>query len=234
MRKFTAAAPYVFFAIQLLLPLANLCTAVAGWRIAPASNFAYMLVVLVVSLASIVLMRRDEMCEKRSALVRVLICLSLPPGLLNLVLLPSPGIAEGIVALLNIVCCIYAFFRCRLHAAIKTIVGVIAIPLMFMVCMFAVFMFLLQDFGITRITREIPSPEPGLKAVMVDSDQGALGGDTVVRAVKERVCGIPVGWAFSLEKNVYIGDWGRADSIRVIWKDSGTLVIDGIEYPLYN
>ncbi len=77
----------------------------------------------------------------------------------------------------------------------------------------------------------VESPDGSRYAVVIESDQGALGGATWVDVVEK-----PGKFLFftirGSSQRVYVGRWGEHDSIRVTWRDADTLLINGEAYPI--
>ncbi len=75
----------------------------------------------------------------------------------------------------------------------------------------------------------IESPNGSRYAVLIESDQGALGGATYVEVVEKPIqilfLSIP-----GKSKRLYTGRWGEHEFLKVEWKDEKTLLIDGKEY----
>lgn len=79
----------------------------------------------------------------------------------------------------------------------------------------------LADFGQKTVVQTIPSPDGTYEARVIDDDQGALGGSTIVEVDQN-------GWA--KPKQIYTGPWGIFETMEIYWKDEDTLVINGKEY----
>ena len=61
---------------------------------------------------------------------------------------------------------------------------------------------------------------------MIDSDQGALGGDTVVVVHYEKpVVHLGIVKIMKDPESLYVGDW--KEDIRISWIDDDTVVING-------
>lgn len=88
---------------------------------------------------------------------------------------------------------------------------------------FAVMIALLfSNFGQKTVVQTLPSPEGGYEVRVIDDDQGALGGTTIVEVEKN-------GW-FTRPERIYTGRWGEWKSMEIYWKSEHCLVINGKEY----
>lgn len=67
---------------------------------------------------------------------------------------------------------------------------------------------------------------------MIDSDQGALGGDTLVDVYEKSAINAIL---FKIEKKpqrVYSGGWGEFNNMQIYWKDDECLKINSTEYKI--
>ncbi len=111
--------------------------------------------------------------------------------------------------------------------------------LLSLLCLVALFVMIpaLLLAGFVALVREdtehqrIPSPDGSRYAVVIESNQGAMGGATYVE-----VADTPRQFLFfSLEgkrRRIYTGRWGEHESIQVCWQDSNTLLIHGKIYEI--
>ena len=84
------------------------------------------------------------------------------------------------------------------------------------------FLIMMGNMGSKTVVQTLPSPEGGYEARVINVDQGALGGDTVVEVQKN-------DWKARTEQ-IYIGEWGEFETMEIYWKDEHSLVINGKEY----
>lgn len=85
--------------------------------------------------------------------------------------------------------------------------------------------------GQNTVVQSVESPNGAYRAELIDSDQGALGGDTlvVVHYLKEEVD----TFVFLFRRtpdHVYRGDWGRFKNMKIGWKSEQELLINGKVY----
>ena len=97
------------------------------------------------------------------------------------------------------------------------------------------FAFMMLTFGIigqNTVIKNIESPNGNFYAQVIDSDQGALGGDTLVNVYEKR--GIDT-FIFRLKdkpQRVYLGEWREYESMHISWKNDKCLVINSVEYEI--
>ena len=68
-------------------------------------------------------------------------------------------------------------------------------------------------------------------AELIDDDQGALGGNTIVNVYPRGKLDLGLIRFCRRARNVYWGDWGEFNDMTIEWKDNDTLLINGKEYP---
>ncbi len=89
---------------------------------------------------------------------------------------------------------------------------------------------LLLPVSVNTVVKTIPSPEGTYYAEITDVDQGALGGDTLVRIHKTKKLDFLL---FNITKNpeqVYLGDWKDYENMQIYWINENCIEIDEIEY----
>lgn len=99
------------------------------------------------------------------------------------------------------------------------IFGVIVVLLLGIALFFAL---LFENIGQNTVVRVLPSPDGTFEARIIDSDQGAMGGGTIVEVQKQGSRRRP--------ERVYLGEWGEFKTMEIYWKSEHILVINGKEY----
>lgn len=114
---------------------------------------------------------------------------------------------------------------CRYSAITVTICVISAIAYVFVLI---IGFFALMFGGIRQdtILGEVESPDGAYTAVLISSDQGALGGDTLVNIEFNSKNGV---WLLSEVKKdpetIYFGEWG--EQVGINWIDENTISING-------
>ncbi|MEE1010507.1 MAG: hypothetical protein U0L11_00560 [Acutalibacteraceae bacterium] len=91
---------------------------------------------------------------------------------------------------------------------------------------------LLLPFGRNTVVKTIPSPEGTYYAEVTDSNQGALGGDTLVHIHKSKKLDFLLFDITKTPERIYTGDWKEYETMQIHWKNEHCLVIDEIEYSI--
>ena len=68
---------------------------------------------------------------------------------------------------------------------------------------------------------------------MIDVDQGALGGNTLVDV---RDCRFSLDMGFCVirrrDRRVYTGPWGEGEKMKIAWRGDETLIVGGHAYQM--
>lgn len=82
--------------------------------------------------------------------------------------------------------------------------------------------------GITcnTVVRTVPSPQNTHVAEVIDSNQGALGGDTLVEVRKNVSANVLFFTVKSHPVRVYEGEWGEFETMEIVWLDENTLLVN--------
>ena len=113
---------------------------------------------------------------------------------------------------------------CRILSALLTLFLLLLLP----VWLFAIGM------GHVTVVQELDSPDNRYTAQLIDVDEGALGGGTLVKVRdNDRTVNVLFG-SFVREYTVYSGDWGEFQDMELGWTDDGTLRINDGKYTIPN
>ena len=90
------------------------------------------------------------------------------------------------------------------------------------------------NFGQNTVVDRIYSPEKTFYAEIIDSNQGALGGNTVVNVYKNSRLNLLVLTISKTPQRVYIGEWKEYESMQAEWKNESCLLINSEEFNIEN
>ena len=103
------------------------------------------------------------------------------------------------------------------------------------VCVIGFFMFVSLVFGgivQNTVVKTVESPNEKYYAEVIDNDQGALGGATLVNVNEKYIINTPIVSVRKKPKQVYHGKWGEYKGMKIYWKNDTCLVIDAVEYEI--
>ena len=231
MKKVVSFFTWLLFILTTLYPAGVLITACFGYGFELISISAFAIVLAVLSVCIVALDNVHKNTLENKAL-RILLAIISPLSLINAVFYifeyPKVWVIAGV--LISAGCCFYLTIKYGKPLALK-IIALVLSALMVLPIGFISFIFLIfGNIGQNTIVQTVESPSGKYYAQVIDSDQGALGGDTLVDVHEKS--GINAIF-FRIEKKpqrVYSGEWGEFNNIQIYWKDDECLIINSIEY----
>lgn len=120
----------------------------------------------------------------------------------------------------------------KILLSVKTkIASVITSSLMFLVLVLISFVAVFfGNFSVNTVVKTISSPSKEYYAEVVDSDQGATGGSTVVYIKKSDSVNLLFATIEKAPERAYLGEWREYETMDIYWKDKNTLIINSSEY----
>ena len=113
----------------------------------------------------------------------------------------------------------------------KTILCVFAaccLAVFLMVLPFLLFVLALGGMSENTVVKTVETPDGAYFAQVIDNNQGALGGATLVEVYENK----KVWGRYKKVERVYSGKWGESHTMEIYWKDEYCLVINSVEYPI--
>lgn len=233
MKKATSILTYLLFALTILYPAGFLITACFGYSFQLISFSAFAAAIAVLSVCVVVL---DLVCKstpKAQALLSVITPLSFINAALYIFMCPQIRVIASVW--FSAGCCCYLTVKHGFPGKplTLTVVSLVLSALMVLPIGFLSFAaYLFRDFGEITVVKTVESPSGEHYAQVIDSDQGALGGDTLVDVFQKGGIDLIL---FKIEKRsqrVYIGEWGAYKHMKIYWKDDDCLVINSVEYEI--
>lgn len=104
-----------------------------------------------------------------------------------------------------------------------TLLGIMTVGLLVLAILLP---FILSVGGLAEntVVQTLESPDGTYIAQVISSDQGAMGGNTLVEVYPK---GKP-----RQKQRVHMGEWGEHSTMEICWKTDTCLVINGVEYPI--
>ena len=129
-----------------------------------------------------------------------------------------------------VACSIYLAARHGRPLAVKIVALVLALLLLRPVGLFGNIIVAFSGFGLNTVVRTEESPDGTRYAELIDSNQGALGGDTLVKVYRRGGIHLLLFSVTPKPQTVYAGPWGEFEYMELYWKNDTCLVINGKEY----
>lgn len=231
MKKVLSVLMGVLLVLTMLYPAGAALTAGFGYTFELVSVFAFAVALVALSVCTVVL---DLVCKgtHENGWVQISSAIIPPLSLINAAFYiwkrPQIGVIAG--ALISVGCCVYLAIKHGKPPALKTAMLTLSALMLLPLGFFGFFALTLGRFGQTTVVQTVESPSGAHYARVIDSDQGALGGDTYVDVYQKRAID---AFLFRIEKKpqrIYSGDWGEFETMQIYWQDDDCLVINAVEY----
>jgi len=221
----------LLFALTILYPTGVIVTACFGYRFTLISISAFSVALAVLSVCIVIL---DLVFQEppESAAIPILMAILPPLSLLNaafyIFACPQGWVIANVFV--SAACCCFLAVQYG-RPLLPMIVALVLSALMIIPIGFFSFIALIfGNIGQNTVVQTVESPSGKYYAQVIDSDQGALGGDTLVDVYKKSGINLIL---FKIEKKpqrVYFGEWGEYNTMQIYWKDDRCLVINSVEY----
>ena len=233
MKKATSVLLCLLFALTIFFPVSAFASACFGYTFQLTNVLAVSVIIAVISVFTAIL----SISSKGKIYNKSIIILSyilFPLSFINAVIyiFESIQLSVAICMLVSLFCCFFISIINIKSKVRKILVSVLSAPMTAFIIFFAFMILTFGNLGQNTVVKSIDSPSGNFYAQVIDSDQGALGGDTVVNVYEKR--GIDA-FIFKLEdkpQRVYLGEWGEYKSMRISWKNDKCLIINSVEYEI--
>lgn len=233
MKRTIAVSGAILFALVVVLPFGTLIFSCFGYTFQLERAAAFAIVTALFSFCSAVLsIKEKEACE--GGMMKVLFALLAPLSLMNAMvyMFENSSIWVGAGMFICIGCCLFLTIKhgnpLTLKITTLTVFAFMLLPICFLSFMALIF----GNIGQNTVVQSIESPSGAYYVEVIDSDQGALGGDTLVEVYENKEIRTLVFKISRKPQRVYLGDWGEFDDMDIYWKDDSCLVINSVEYEI--
>ena len=233
MRKAMTFLLCLLFTMTILFPVGALVSACFGYTFELTSFLSVSVIIAVISVFTVIfsIISKDKIINKG---IIILSYILLPLSFINAVIyiFESGELLVAICMLVSAVCCFFIMIRNIMSTVSKIIVSVLFSLMTAFVIFFAFMMLIFGNIGQNTIVKNIESPNGSFYAQVIDSDQGALGGDTLVNVYEKREIDTFIFKLKDKPQRVYLGEWREYESMHISWKDDKCLVINSVEYEI--
>jgi hypothetical protein len=152
-------------------------------------------------------------------------------GLFYVYLTGKSTLIYVIHACITLACSMIVFFSCGRRITVKIGLGIIYSIIMLFVCFLFFVMLIFSDFGKNTVIKSEMSPNSIYLAEVIDNDQGALGGATLVNITQQnRDINLLIGKLKKNPKQIYYGRWGESFEMNLRWETDEILYINEKRY----
>ena len=233
MKKAITVLLCLLFALTILFPVGSLVCACFGYKFELISIFAFSAIIAVISvlMAIFSIISKEKINNKGSLF---LLHILTPLSLINAVLyiFESGQISVVVCMLISVACSFLLTIRNIMSKVSKIVVSVLFAISTASVIFFAFIMLMFGNIGQNTVVQTVESPSGKYYAQVVDSDQGALGGGTIVDVYEKREIDVFVFKLIDKPQRVYLGEWREFENMQIQWKDDNYLVVNSVEYEI--
>ena len=233
MKKAILILTCLLFSLTIIYPACVIIAACFGYSFELTGVSAFTIAIATLSACIVVpdLIYKNALENNAIGSLSVIVT---PLSLINAVFYISECPKIWVIAsvLLSAVCCCYLTVKYGKPVALKIVALVLSALMILPICFFSFIALIFGNISQNTVVQTVGSPSGKYYAQVIDSDQGALGGDTRVNVYQD--CGINA-ILFKIEKKpqrVYFGDWGEFENMQIHWKDDNCLVINSVEYEI--
>lgn len=224
---------YGLLALTVLYPAGATIVAFFGYRFVLFSYPTFAVVTAVLSLGTVI---ADLIVKgtKPDKVLRILLVLISPLSLINawFFIVTCPQILVIVCVACSTCCSFYFSARYGRPLILSILIMTLSVLMILPISYLSFFVYLFGNFGENTVVKTLESPSGEYYAQIIDSDQGALGGNTFVDVYQKPVINAII---FRIEKDsqrVYSGKWREFEDMQIFWKSDDCLIINAAEYPL--
>lgn len=231
MKKILSASPVILCILYAFLPVCKLLGFIFGYNFVFNS---YPISIIILSSINIIVLEllfslKISLNNVQTKFSTFVMPLSAINGLVYI--FESNWKATILFVLICCGCSIILFVKFTHPIKIKIITVFLSAILLILLLFCSFVDFIFENFGANTVVKSVASPQNTYTAVVIDSDQGALGGDTLVDVYYNGKSINLIFCKFSKSPiRVYTGGWGEFEQMQISWENEYTLIINGKKY----
>lgn len=232
-KKATFGLIWLLFALTLLYPAGTLLAACFGYKFELISVLAFSEIIALLSVCAVIL---DLVFKNvyESKLIRILLAIITPLSLFNAVfyIFECPQIFVATSAFVSAGCCCFLAVKHGKPLALKIVALILSGLMVLPIGFFCFFALTFGNISQNTVVQTLESSSGKYYAQVIDSDQGALGGATLVDVYEKSGINTIIFKTVKKPQRVYSGDWGEFENMQIYWKNDGCLVINSVEHKI--
>lgn len=230
MKKVLSVLVWILLVLLAFVPLGVGVTAIFGYSFVLANYWAFAIAEIAVAavLVLLSLISKETVDDKIS---QVLFALITPCALINTAFyVKQCGTTWLVLSLLLCIGCGYLTIRHGKPLSVRAGALVLTAALVLPVCLICVLLNAIGNAQVQHVVKSVDSPNGVYYAQIINSDQGDMGGDTIVKIYSHK--GLDAGF-FKISKKplvIYIGEEDEYKTMELEWINDERLLIDAKEY----
>lgn len=223
----------LLFVLTILFPVGALVSSCFGYTFQLTSILSVSVITALISVFTVIsnVISKDKNISKG---IMLFLYTLTPLSFINAVIyiFESGQISVATCVLVSFVCVSFLMIRSIKKKTSKIVASVLCALTTAFILFFAFIMLMFGNIGQNTVIKNIESPNGSFYAQVIDSDQGAFGGDTLVNVYEKREIDTFIFKLKDKPQRVYLGEWGEFDNIKIHWKDDTCLVVNSVEYEI--
>ena len=233
MKKVISALLCLLFVMTILFPVGALVSSCFDYTFQLTSILSVSVIIAIISVFTVIfsIISKDKITNKCTMFLLYTLT---PLSFINAVIyiFESGQILVAACVLVSFLCMSFLMIRSIKKKTSKIAASVFCALMTAFILFFAFIMLTFGNIGQNTVIKSIDSPSGNLYVQVVDSDQGALGGGTIVDVYEKREIDVVVFKLKDKPQRIYVGEWGEFDNIKIHWKDDNYLVVNSVEYEI--
>lgn len=148
-------------------------------------------------------------------------------------ILTVDGVNDQVLILYGLICFISCFALSLLYRGkrvLKVVFAVLNSILLYLLFITSFFIMTFGQISQDTIIKQVLSPDKTYTAILIDSDHGALGGNTIVNIDNNSSEISVLLGRLTKTARIYTGRWGEFETMTLAWQDDNTLLINEKSY----
>lgn len=224
---------YALLGLNLFYPAGTTVCAIFGLELELFSITAFSAATAVLSVMTAIyyLRHKSGFSSKARSIASILVT---PAAVVNMMFYLYGCVRLHIIlfGFVSVGCCFFLTLKHGKPFALKTFSLVLSGLAAFIIFAISPLILIFGNFGVNTVEQIVESPGGGYYAEVINSDGGALGGDTIVDVHKKGSLDFLIFKISKRTQRVYVGEWGEFYDMEIYWKNEQCLVINSSKYEI--
>lgn len=233
MKKMLHILIVLLFILTVFYPLGTILSGWFGYTLELLSIPLFAIAITVLSIIIVIL----YMILKKPIIpivIQVFMAVTMPFCLINaaFMVIESELFSVALHLFVSSVCCCWLTERMIPSYPTRSILNALFIVIAVPVCFLNLLALTFGGMNKITVIQTIDSPNGKYYAQVIDDDQGALGGSTIVSVYENKDFNTILFQIRKKPNNLYYGRWGEFYDMQAYWKDETCLVINSVPYQI--
>ena len=230
MKKASFILTWLLFVLTMLYPAGTLIADCFGYTFKLISVSAFAVAIAALSICSAIVYKSTP----ENKVTQILWAVIMPLSILNAMfyILACPQVLVIASVLISSGCCCFLTVQHGRPLTLKVVALLLSALMVLPIGFLSSIALIFGNLGQNTVVQTVASPNGKYYAQIIESDQGALGGDTFVDVYEKSEKNAILFKTEKKPQRVYFGDWGAYKNMQIYWKDDNYLVINSVEYEI--